>query len=75
MYVSKYICLFSAHIREALSNKCAKCTDKQREGSRFVIGYLINNDSANWEKLAAKYDPQRRYVTEYESELKKVAGK
>nr|QGH51247.1 putative chemosensory protein 4 [Conopomorpha sinensis] len=62
-----------AHISEAMSNKCGKCTAKQREGSRVVIGYIINHEPEYWQQLTAKYDPERKYVKEYENELKKIS--
>ncbi|XP_038211131.1 allergen Tha p 1-like [Zerene cesonia] len=62
-----------SHIREALENQCAKCTDTQRKGTRTVIGHLINEDPSSWNQLVAKYDPDRKYVIKYENELRKIA--
>nr|WPA71068.1 chemosensory protein protein 19 [Diaphania glauculalis] len=61
-----------SHIKEALENYCAKCTDTQRSGTRRVIGHLINNEAAYWTQLSAKYDPDRKFVTKYEKELRTV---
>nr|APG32551.1 chemosensory protein [Conogethes punctiferalis] len=61
-----------SHIREALENYCAKCTEIQRNGTRFVIGHLINNEAEYWAQLTAKYDPQHKYVSKYENELRTV---
>ncbi|XP_013162725.1 PREDICTED: ejaculatory bulb-specific protein 3-like isoform X1 [Papilio xuthus] len=63
-----------SHIKEALENNCGKCTETQKSGSRKVIGHLINNEKEYWGKLTAKYDPERKYVTKYESELRKIAA-
>nr|QGH51245.1 putative chemosensory protein 2 [Conopomorpha sinensis]WGJ79143.1 chemosensory protein 4 [Conopomorpha sinensis] len=62
-----------SHIREALENNCGKCTDKQRESTRLVIGHLINKEPAYWNQLVNKYDPSRKYVNRYETELRTVA--
>ncbi|CAG9795818.1 unnamed protein product [Diatraea saccharalis] len=61
-----------SHIKDALENYCAKCTDVQKNGTRKVIGHLINNENEYWEKLVNKYDPDRKYVTKYEAELRTV---
>nr|QEV81552.1 chemosensory protein 7 [Grapholita molesta] len=61
-----------SHIREALENNCAKCTETQRRGTRRVLGHLINHETDFWTQLCAKYDPDRKYVTKYESELRTV---
>ncbi|KPJ09675.1 Ejaculatory bulb-specific protein 3 [Papilio machaon] len=61
-----------SHIREALENYCAKCTDTQRRGTRIVIAHLINNEPAYWKQLTDKYDRQHKYVTKYEAELRTI---
>ncbi|KPJ09676.1 Ejaculatory bulb-specific protein 3 [Papilio machaon] len=63
-----------SHIKEALENNCEKCTDTQKSGTRKVIGHLINNEKEYWGKLTAKYDPERKYVTKYETDLRKIAA-
>ncbi|CAG5049112.1 unnamed protein product [Parnassius apollo] len=63
-----------SHIKEALENKCEKCTDAQKSGTKRVIGHLINNEKDYWNQLTAKYDPDRKYVVIYESELRKIAA-
>ncbi|GBP07785.1 Ejaculatory bulb-specific protein 3 [Eumeta japonica] len=60
-----------SHIREALENNCGKCTNAQRNGTRKVIEHLINHEEDYWNELRAKYDPQSKYVTKYETELRK----
>ncbi|KAG6454392.1 allergen Tha p 1 [Manduca sexta] len=62
-----------AHIKEALETYCAKCTEPQKEGTRFVIGHLVKNEKEWWRKLSDKYDPERKYVTKYEAELKSIS--
>ncbi|XP_063385784.1 allergen Tha p 1-like [Cydia fagiglandana] len=61
-----------SHIREALENNCEKCTETQRRGTRRVIAHLINNEADYWNQLCAKYDPERKYVNKYESDLRSV---
>nr|AYC12347.1 chemosensory protein 2 [Clostera restitura] len=61
-----------SHIREALAQDCAKCTAKQRDGTRRVIGHLINKEPQWWDKLKAKYDAKGLYSKKYESDLRHV---
>nr|QEI46805.1 chemosensory protein 7 [Galleria mellonella] len=63
-----------SHIKEALENDCAKCTENQRNGSRRVISYLINHEQEYWNKLAAKYDPTGKYSKKYENEYRAAQG-
>ncbi|XP_047521383.1 allergen Tha p 1-like [Pieris napi] len=63
-----------AHIREALEENCAKCTDTQKSGTRRVIGHLINKQAAYWDQLKAKYDPEHKFVLKYEADLRTVAA-
>ncbi|GBP07791.1 Ejaculatory bulb-specific protein 3 [Eumeta japonica] len=65
-------CNSVAHIREALENNCGKCTNAQRNGTRKVIAHLINHEEDYWTELRAKYDPQSKYVTKYEADLRTV---
>ncbi|XP_013187518.2 allergen Tha p 1 [Amyelois transitella] len=61
-----------SHIRDALENGCAKCTKAQQEGTRRVIGHLINNEPEYWNQLTLKYDRDHKYTKKYETELRKV---
>ncbi|CAK1584489.1 unnamed protein product [Parnassius mnemosyne] len=58
-----------SHITEAVENDCAKCTEKQREGTRKVIGHLINHEKEFWQQITAKYDPTHKHSAKYEKEL------
>lgn len=60
------------HIKEALENECAKCTETQKNGTRKVIGHLINNEDAYWKELTAKYDPENKFTAKYEKELREI---
>ena len=63
---------FPAHIKEALEEDCAKCTKTQRDGTRQVMGHLINHEVEFWNQLKAKYDPQSKYSAKHEQELRKL---
>ncbi|KAL1493829.1 hypothetical protein ABEB36_009515 [Hypothenemus hampei] len=58
------------YLPEALENECAKCSQKQRDGARKVIHYLIDNKRPYWNELAAKYDPDGKYLKKYQSQAK-----
>ncbi|CAG9563990.1 unnamed protein product [Danaus chrysippus] len=60
------------HIKDAIENRCDKCTEAQRNGTKTVIRHLINHEPASWEELVQKYDPERKYVVKYETELREV---
>ncbi|XP_050681478.1 allergen Tha p 1-like [Leptidea sinapis] len=61
-----------SHIQEALEENCGKCTDKQKTGTRRVIGHLINHEEEYWNQLKAKYDPKSKYSVKYEEELRSI---
>nr|CAD7575924.1 unnamed protein product [Timema californicum] len=61
-----------AIIPDAMTNKCAKCNDKQKEGAKKVINYLRENKPEDWKKMQTKFDPQELYSKDLESELKKI---
>ncbi|XP_017760486.1 PREDICTED: ejaculatory bulb-specific protein 3-like [Eufriesea mexicana] len=56
----------------ALATDCQKCSEKQKEITKKVIKFLVNNKPEMWNKLADKYDPERKYRTKYEQEAKKI---
>lgn len=56
---------------DALKTNCSKCTEKQRNGSNKVIKYLVDNRSAQWQTLQAKYDPENIYLTKFRPEAAK----
>nr|AYC12352.1 chemosensory protein 7 [Clostera restitura] len=63
-----------SHIKEALENYCAKCTETQQKGTKEVIGHLINNEPGYWQELSKKYDSEGKYVHKYEDELRHIKG-
>jgi hypothetical protein len=64
-----YLLLFPAHIEDALQNDCAKCSDKQKEGSQKVIKFLYKNKPDQWKLLQEKYDPDNTYYKKYQDKL------
>ncbi|XP_022112599.2 allergen Tha p 1-like [Pieris rapae] len=61
-----------SHIKDALENDCAKCTEPQKEGTQLVITHLVQHEDDFWKQLVAKYDPSRKYVAKYEKQLKSI---
>uniref|UniRef100_D2SNY4 Chemosensory protein n=1 Tax=Heliothis virescens TaxID=7102 RepID=D2SNY4_HELVI len=59
-----------SHISDAMKTNCSKCTPKQREGTRYVIAHLIKHEPEYWKQLCDKYDPEGKYASKYEKELK-----
>nr|AXG21594.1 chemosensory protein 1 [Agrilus mali] len=56
---------------DALKHKCEGCSDKQKQGSKKVVNFLIKNKQDWWKKLEQKYDPNGQYVKDYKDELEK----
>ncbi|XP_049787024.1 ejaculatory bulb-specific protein 3-like [Schistocerca cancellata] len=59
-------------IPDALSNECAKCNEKQKEGTKKVLKHLINHKPDIWAQLKAKYDPDGTYSKKYEDREKEL---
>ncbi|XP_019866900.1 ejaculatory bulb-specific protein 3-like [Aethina tumida] len=57
---------------DALENDCAKCSEKQREGSKKVIRHLIQHKRQAWIELEAKFDKNGLYRKRHEAELKEA---
>ncbi|XP_058821017.1 ejaculatory bulb-specific protein 3-like [Topomyia yanbarensis] len=53
------------HLPDALSNACAKCTEKQREFAVKILNELIANHPDEWTTLRAKYDPDNKLVEKF----------
>jgi hypothetical protein len=53
--------LFAAHLPEALSTSCVKCTDAQKSIIKRASKYLITNRPSDWADINNKYDPERKY--------------
>ncbi|CAH1640300.1 unnamed protein product [Spodoptera littoralis] len=61
-----------SHIKEALENRCGKCTPAQKDGTRKVLTHLINHEPEMWNQLCEKYDAEGKYRKMYEDEYKSV---
>ena len=53
---------------DALKTNCAKCSEKQQQGTDKVIRYLIEKKPDQWTDLQKKYDPENVYIKKYENE-------
>ncbi|XP_044013607.1 allergen Tha p 1-like [Aphidius gifuensis] len=58
---------------DALETGCSKCNEKQKAGAKKMIEHLIKNDRDKWDKLMEKYDPESKYRTKFEDELKTLS--
>lgn len=65
---------FSEWLPEALENKCANCSEKQRVASLKIIKFLYENKKDLWKKLEDRFDPQGYYVQQYYEEEAKRLG-
>jgi hypothetical protein len=52
-----------------LHDDCAKCSDKQRQGSDKVIKFLYRNKAQDWKQLQEMYDPDNTYYNKYKDKL------
>jgi len=57
---------------EAMKNKCADCSERQRKGSEKIIKFLSENKTDMWKQLETKYDPQGIYRQLYQEEAKRL---
>nr|QKK82665.1 chemosensory protein [Histia rhodope] len=61
-----------SHIKDALQNRCTKCTEPQKMKGRRAIKHLINEEPELWSALTDHYDPTKIYTVQYEKELKEI---
>ncbi|XP_003491112.1 ejaculatory bulb-specific protein 3 [Bombus impatiens] len=57
---------------EALATDCQKCTEKQSENIKKVAFFLITKKPELWDQLMDKYDPEKKYRSKYEEQVKKL---
>nr|ARM20141.1 chemosensory protein [Galeruca daurica] len=50
---------------DAIATDCSKCSEKQREGSEYMMRFLIDNKPDYWNPLQEKYDPSGAYKQRY----------
>ncbi|XP_039759097.1 allergen Tha p 1-like [Pararge aegeria] len=55
------------NIQEALENGCERCTDRQKQGIKDVISYVIKHYPALWKEITDKYDPEGIWRKKYEN--------
>ncbi|THK33221.1 ejaculatory bulb-specific protein 3 [Diachasma alloeum] len=55
---------------DALETECEKCSRKQRDGSKKIIKFLVQNKQDLWEKLMDKYDEEKKYRGKYEDQAR-----
>ncbi|XP_059479528.1 ejaculatory bulb-specific protein 3-like [Neocloeon triangulifer] len=53
---------------DALETGCSKCNEKQKNATEKVLRHLSKNKPNLWTELTAKYDPEGKYRSKYESE-------
>ncbi|XP_013173433.1 PREDICTED: ejaculatory bulb-specific protein 3-like [Papilio xuthus] len=56
---------FKRDIPEVLRTSCGKCTDKQKEIIRQVIGAVMIRHPKSWMQLLDKYDPEKKYFDDF----------
>ncbi|XP_028141522.2 ejaculatory bulb-specific protein 3-like [Diabrotica virgifera virgifera] len=59
------------NLADALKTNCSKCSEKQNNGSKKVIKFLVKNKKPTFDEVAAKYDPENKYINEHREELAK----
>ncbi|XP_017878064.1 ejaculatory bulb-specific protein 3-like [Ceratina calcarata] len=57
---------------DALETECSKCSEKHKEVVKKVIKFLVKEKPEMWDKLANKYDPDRKYRTKFENQAKEL---
>ncbi|VVC29316.1 Insect odorant-binding protein A10/Ejaculatory bulb-specific protein 3 [Cinara cedri] len=60
------------NLLDAVQNKCASCSEKQKLGSEKIIKFLYEKKSDLWKQLEDKYDPTKIYRQQYVEEAKKL---
>ncbi|CAH1116677.1 unnamed protein product [Phaedon cochleariae] len=56
-------------LADAMKSECSKCSDKQREGSKKVLQFLLKNKRATFDEIESKYDPDGLYLKKYKDKL------
>lgn len=56
---------------DALATGCAKCNNDQKAYAEKVINHLKTKRPNDWNRLVAKYDPQRQYQKRFEAQQAK----
>ncbi|CAH0391726.1 unnamed protein product [Bemisia tabaci] len=56
---------------EAMTKKCAACTDTQKKILSKILDYMMEKDKATYKEIQEKYDPKNEYTKMREEEIKK----
>lgn len=56
----------------AIENRCAECSEKQKQGSEKAIKFMFEKKNDMWKELEAKYDPQGSYRQRYQEDAKRL---
>nr|QTY40874.1 venom polypeptide precursor [Doratifera vulnerans] len=57
-----------SHIKEAIEDKCAKCTDTQKEKIKRGACILSNCQPTFWKQAMAMYDPDQKHLKKNQAE-------
>nr|ARO70323.1 Chemosensory protein 19 [Dendrolimus punctatus] len=60
------------HMKPALENGCADCSEKQIENVKKGTAYLIKERPDVWNKICEKLDPEGVYRKKYEEQAKQA---
>lgn len=63
---------FSVNLDDAIKNKCASCSEKQRLSSEKIVKFLYEKKHDLWTQLEDKYDPTKVYRQQYAEEAKRL---
>uniref|UniRef100_A0A8D9E7L9 Ejaculatory bulb-specific protein 3 n=1 Tax=Cacopsylla melanoneura TaxID=428564 RepID=A0A8D9E7L9_9HEMI len=65
-----------AYIPDALATDCAQCSEKQKEGSKKMLKYVLEKRPEEYAELEKKYDPNGTYKIKYQKLIDDIkAGK
>lgn len=56
-----YLWKFLETLPEAMQTQCRKCSQLQKDRADKVITYLMKNRQKDFDRLSAKYDPNKYY--------------
>ncbi|VVC29322.1 Insect odorant-binding protein A10/Ejaculatory bulb-specific protein 3 [Cinara cedri] len=60
------------NLLDGIQNKCARCSEKQKQGSEKIIKFLYEKKPDLWKQLEDKYDPTKTYRLLYVEDAKKL---
>ena len=63
------VCVCTELLPDALQTECSKCSDKQKEGAKKVVKFLMEEKPDMWKEIQGKYDPDGTYKKLLEGQL------